>query len=286
MMHIKTKAAAILFLTILCAVPVAQAFAAEATRPAFLQPRAFSWNSLADPENVFWPGYLWMWNGPLEPNVIREQLQDMAAHDARSVCVLAMPPEFRPQQENNQMDVDYLSPEFFDRIKVAVEESARLGMNYWIFDEGGWPSGHATGRVVQARPDLSRYVMSYNNGVWARQNVGGADGLNPEATETFIALTHQRYAEAVGSYFGNTIKLTFTDEPAYPAAGPGNRVPWTDGADALFQDRFGYSLQANLSAFQVTDLAQLTQAQKQVRVDAFDFWSGRFRDAYAVLATT
>jgi hypothetical protein len=249
--------------------------------PAYLAPRNFSWTALANPENVFWPGYLWMWNGPLDPAVIRQQLGDMASHDARSVCVLPMPREFRPTQENNQMDVDYLSPAFFDRVKVAVGEASRLGMNYWLYDEGGWPSGSAAGRVVQTRPDSASYSMVRDgNGNWNLQHGGYVDLLNPQTTATYLGLTHERYAEAVGSYFGNTIKQTFTDEPRFGPVSLGSSVPWTTGADTLFQNKFGYSLKAKLDAFQVTNTAQLTQAQKQVRADAFDFWSGQFRDAY------
>ncbi|WP_036745897.1 glycosylhydrolase-like jelly roll fold domain-containing protein [Paenibacillus sp. UNC451MF] len=40
-----------------------------------------------------------------------------------------------------------------------------------------------------------------------------ADLLNPLATQKFIRLTHQRYYERVGAYFGNTIQAMFTDEP-------------------------------------------------------------------------
>ncbi|WP_079912934.1 glycosylhydrolase-like jelly roll fold domain-containing protein [Paenibacillus sp. 32352] len=40
-----------------------------------------------------------------------------------------------------------------------------------------------------------------------------ADLLNPLATQKFIRLTHQRYYERLGAYFGNTIQAMFTDEP-------------------------------------------------------------------------
>ena len=277
-MHNKTLLAILFIPAILCWGMLSPA---RADMPAYLAPRDFTWNSLADPENVFWPGYIWMWNGPLEPEVIRSQLQDMASHDARSVWVLPMPYEFRPALENNQMDVDYLSPEFFNRVTVAVDEAARLGMNYWLYDEGGWPSGSALGQVVQTRPESVAKRMVYNgNGQWSQQNGSGPDKFDPLATATFISLTHERYAAAVGSHFGDTIKLMFTDEPAYGAASPGNSVPWTTGADTIFQNRFGYSLASNLDAFATADTAQLTTAQKQVRVDAFDFWSGQFRDAF------
>ena len=91
-------------------------------RPDFVASREFSWPSLIEPENLFWPAYFWYWNGPPTPDVLRQQLADMAGHEARSVCVVPMPHEFRPVTMNTSMDVDYLSPEFFQRVKVAVDE--------------------------------------------------------------------------------------------------------------------------------------------------------------------
>jgi len=252
----------------------------------FLTPRQFSQKSLADPESVFWPGYFWYWNGPLNPEVLRRQLADMAAHDARSVCVVPEPREFRPKTMNTLMDADYLSPQFFDRVKIAVDEAARLKMNYWLYDEGGWPSGQAAGRVRRARPDLaSRRLMRNAQGAWELMESGpqdreAVDLLNPPSTETFIALTHRRYADAVGNHFGKTIKFCFTDEPAYKAVLPGRAIPWTDGAEKLFQHRFGYDPLSRLDAFAVANLKELSPQQKEMRADFFDFCSQRFRDAY------
>lgn len=108
-----------------------------------------------EPAAVLWPGYFWLWNGPLEPDTLRTQLRDMAAHGARSVCMLPMPHAFRPDSTNNEMDPDYLTPAFFDRVKIAVEEAARLGMHWWLYDEGGWPSGQALGKVLEGHPELA-----------------------------------------------------------------------------------------------------------------------------------
>ncbi|SER42888.1 hypothetical protein SAMN04487944_10489 [Gracilibacillus ureilyticus] len=79
---------------------------------------------------------------------------------------------------------------------------------------------------------------SYTNGtirgVHAEQDDGeknaprSADLLNPEAVRTFIELTHERYREVVGQYFGNTIFAMFTDEPDITGrnADPGC-IAWT-----------------------------------------------------------
>jgi hypothetical protein len=251
------------------------------SRADFLTSKEFSWESLAAPESLFWPGYFWAWNGPLAPDVLRRQLAGMAAHDARSVCTLPMPHEFRPTIMNNQMDVDYLSPEFFARVKIAVDEAARLRMNYWLYDEGGWPSGQAAGRVLKARPELATRVLQCTaDGKWSPRREQRADLLNPHTTETFLKLTHQRYADVMGAHLGSTVKLTFTDEPAYRAPQVGRSIPWPDGAEEIFRRRFGYDVLEKLDAMRVAKPQDLSPQQKQVRIDLFDFWSGQFRDAY------
>ena len=116
----------------------------------------FNEKEFLNPNAVYWPGYFWLWNAPLKPDVIRNQLRDMAAHGARSVCMLPMPHAFRPDSTNNSMEPDYLTREYFDRIRLAVEEATALGMKWWLYDEGGWPSGQALGKVKEGHPELGQ----------------------------------------------------------------------------------------------------------------------------------
>jgi hypothetical protein len=284
-------------LVVLAVLPWMECFAAESggvpARPDFVALRDFSWKSLAEPENLFYPAYFWLWNGPLDPDVLRRQLHDMAAHDTRSVCVLPMPREFRPSNTNNQMDVDYLSPEYFKRVKVAVAEAARLGMNYWLYDEGGWPSGEAGGRVVGTRPDTIVQTLNWDSsgkGQWKPGTGGGADLMNPQATETFIKLTHDRYADAVGSEFGKTIKMLFTDEPCKASSMDDvwhnhtthGYIRWPVNADETFRGWFGYDIMDKLKVFRAGDSSKLPAEEQEVRVDYFDFLTRRLREAYFV----
>ena len=181
----------------------------------------FSINKFRQPDAVYWPGYFWMWTGPLDVDVLLEQLRDMKEHDALSVCTLPMPKKFRPDSTNNQMDPDYLTPEFFERVKVVVEEAGRLGMNYWLYDEGGWPSGEACGQVTKGHPELQASAMSLGeDGNWHEQKVGTADRLNPKATERFINLTHDGYKAAVGRYFGERSHSLSQTSPARVGCAP------------------------------------------------------------------
>jgi len=248
--------------------------------PGATRTSEFSRDKFMQPDAIYWPGYFWLWNGPLDVNVLREQLRDMKEHDARSVCILPMPREFRTRSTNNQMDVSYLSPEFFQRVKVAVEQAKRLGINYWLYDEGGWPSGQACGQVIKGHPELRASVMRLvEDGQWQIRKARGADRLNPKATQRFINLTHQRYHDAIGRHFGETILLTFTDEPSAGRVIPGKQIPWTQGFGDDFQKRFGYRVEEHLGVFEKRP-DELTTDNMRIRIDFFDCWTQRFLDAY------
>ncbi|MGI6571955.1 MAG: glycosyl hydrolase [Fermentimonas sp.] len=96
------------------------------------------------------------------------------------------------------------------------------------------------------------------------------DLLNPESTKEFLRLTHEKYKDAVGPFFGKTIHITFTDEAQ--VANPG----WTDDLADDFKARYGYDIRDELpSIFEGED-----ENDKKVRIDYFDWWSQRNADAY------
>ena len=129
--------------------------------PAFLTlVPVFDSGDFAEPEPWFWPGYFWLWNDRLDADTIRGQLQDMVERGARSVVMLPMPHAFRPDSTNNFLTPDYLTDGFFDFVRLAVEEAARLGMHWWLYDEGGWPSGQAAGKVLDGHPELAAQKLT------------------------------------------------------------------------------------------------------------------------------
>lgn len=273
----------VLYAILLCTICLFSNSQAFSFLPAKTKVRTveFSLEKFKEPDSIYWPGYFWWWNGRLEPEILIEQLRDMRAHDARSVCALAMPYEFRPTTMNNQMDVKYLSDEYFERVKIAVEEASRLGMNYWLYDEGGWPSGEACGQLTDGHAELLSQIQSYDSdkGIWEIKNGKGVDRLNSRATQRFINLTHEKYKEAVGKYFGSTIKFAFTDEPSIGKVVIGRQMPWTDNFGKIFKEQFGYRAEDYLYVF-TKDANELTQEDMKIRIDFFDCWPKCFADSY------
>ncbi len=94
------------------------------------------------------------------------------------------------------------------------------------------------------------------------------DALDPEATQRFLELTHERYKRAVGKQFGTVVPGFYTDEPAmhYYLVGMDNWVvPWTKQMFKIFRQKRGYDLRPWLPAL-FFDVGERTA---QIR---YDFW--------------
>ncbi len=92
----------------------------------------------AAPGNEWRAKPFWSWNGELEGPELLRQLQvikDMGwgGHFMHSRSGLA---------------TEYLGDEWFDLINQVTDESERLGLESWLYDEDRWPSGSAGGKVT------------------------------------------------------------------------------------------------------------------------------------------
>lgn len=128
------------------------------------------------------------------------------------------------------LELEYLSEAWFERIRFIVEQAAAREMEVWLYDEFCWPSGHAKGLVTEGRKDLAAQFMEVEPDGQSRlvDVPESANLLLPEATQRFLQVTHERYAAAIGEYFGTCVRAIFTDEPSLAAQhqGRGKAVSW------------------------------------------------------------
>ena len=143
---------------------------------------------------------------------------------------------------------EYLSEEWFDCVKTALDEAKRLKMSVWIYDENGWPSGFVSGKLLAKEENRAAYLTykisddydenayavyeyteqngarllkkkeiikgKYHN-VYKEYSDSYTDILNPDVTEQFIKETHEKYYERFSDRFGKELVGFFTDEPQY-----------------------------------------------------------------------
>jgi hypothetical protein len=86
---------------------------------------------------------LWFWNGKLDADKTRATI---TACKTAGYCGMGILP-------CKNMGVDFMSPEFLNQYKVAVDEAAKLGMKMCLYDEFWFPSGSAGGLLASRHPE-------------------------------------------------------------------------------------------------------------------------------------
>lgn len=122
----------------------------------------FDINSFASPDASYAPVYVWVWNDTCTCEIIDSQLAEMQNIGIRAFYILPEPKNFRPDSMPTNLNPDYLSPEYFELCAYAIKKGKELGMLCWLYDEGGWPSGGACGRVLQDHPEYAREILRIN----------------------------------------------------------------------------------------------------------------------------
>ena len=144
-----------------------------------------------------------------------------------------------------------------------------LGMKAWLYDEGGWPSGSATGRVVKSDPNLAAQTLVAERRPLApgekpatqpgrlrrssktastlvvcriRRNNFQPDHLNPAATRRFIELTHEGYRRSMPQYLGRSCRGPSPMSPPSPLSFPASRCPGPPRCLSYFREKKGYDL--------------------------------------------
>lgn len=107
-------------------------------------------NTFVEPPHEYSAIPFWFLNDDLEPEHLKWQLHEMKEKGIYE-CIL---------HARKGMTITYLSEEWYERIKIILDEAARLGMYVIIYDEDNWPSGYAGGRVIKENTDYAAKCLS------------------------------------------------------------------------------------------------------------------------------
>ena len=111
------------------------------------------------------------------------------------------------------------------------------------------------------------------------------DVLNPEVTEEFVKLTYEKYKDAVGNAFGDSIPFIFTDEPNIGHMGwfdvatkDEYTMFWSRCIPALYYEKYGQNLIDVLPEvfFNFTDTEKY-----DVRYNFLDLVAEQFKNSYS-----
>ena len=207
----------------------------------------------------------WSWNNLLSDPVSAEQIDAMKQAGAGGFFMHC----------RAGLKTPYLSDEFFDRVRFCVDKSVESGLSAWAYDEFGWPSGFADGKVPSMGYDYQQKSLrftTYETGMTLPERLLGVyrpegdgyrrvetpapgdrlvsvdvnlyyiDPLNRASTAAFIRFTHEEYAKRFGEKFGKELKGFFTDEPQYANGG----IPWSESLIDAFREDYGQDIRDGL----------------------------------------
>ncbi|MBQ8802335.1 MAG: hypothetical protein IJZ53_01700 [Tyzzerella sp.] len=194
----------------------------------------------------------WCWNDKLEKEVLLNQISWMNKKNIGGFFIHA----------RSGLSTEYLSEEWMQCVKECAIEAKEQNMKAWIYDEDGWPSGFAGGKILENPENCNKYILAsvgdfdseaavaywlgeerlvrvqssayegeYLN-LYIHTSVSTADILNPKVVEQFLQLTHEAYKEQFGEQFSDYIQGFFTDEPQYYF----NHTPYTDMIEMYFSE--------------------------------------------------
>lgn len=179
----------------------------------------------------------WSWNNDLDEAKLVEQIEDMKSAGLGGFIMHA----------RIGLSMEYLGEKWFSCIDACLKKAKELGMNAWVYDENGWPSGFVGGKLLENmefRAQFLRYTVKYEYdadafGVYVETADGfkrvtepqagakkyhcvyrhispsNTDILDPAVVDAFIEATHEEYYKRFKDSFGKELVGFFTDEPQY-----------------------------------------------------------------------
>ena len=176
----------------------------------------------------------WSWNDKLEPEKLTEQIDWMYQNGIGGFFMHA----------RGGLRTEYMSEDWMQCVAACVEAAKKNGMQAWIYDENGWPSGFAGGKLLEKEENRDAHITyqvgEYNAKAWltysreceklqrVTEQTGGeclnlylnispstVDILNPAVIDQFLEETHEKYAKRYGENLRESLEGIFTDEPQY-----------------------------------------------------------------------
>lgn len=199
----------------------------------------------------------WSWNDRLKTDVLVEQIDWMKESGIGGFFMHA----------RGGLRTPYMSEEWMQCVDACIEAAKERGMQAWIYDENGWPSGFAGGKLLEKEENrdahITHVIGAYDASAWITYSMAGdklkrvvewtdgeclnlylhispstADILNGDVVDQFLKETHEKYKERYGEAFSNCLTGIFTDEPQYYRWG----VAYTRVMPETYKKQYGEDL--------------------------------------------
>jgi len=196
----------------------------------------------------------WSWNDELDADKLVKQVNEMKANGYGGFIMHA----------RSGLRTEYLKEDWFKCIRACAAEAKKLGMQAWVYDEYGWPSGFVGGKLLEIK-EYRLHFITFTKGdydetatyhylvdtralkrvearaegvfinVFDNESVSMVDIMSDDVVEAFIQETHEKYKRELDD-IQSDIAGFFTDEPQYCGL---EGFPFSHKVLARYQEVYG-----------------------------------------------
>lgn len=201
----------------------------------------------------------WAINGELQLSKLKKQLAEMQ-HLGFEGTVFH--PRYYPGVPK------YLSAAYMSILSDLILYAKEIGMEIWLYDENGWPSGRADGQVMASLGGCRcQYLVFEDNEVLTKER-HTVNSFSPEAVTRFIEITHEGYRKGLHPDAFAYLKGFFADEVGFldghSVSMQEGGVPWHADLAKLYYERYEEDLEEHLE--------ELFLAKGEYRRTRIRFW--------------
>lgn len=168
------------------------------------------------------PIYSWVWNAPISKAETVKQLKEFKELGVKKLYILPEPKSFRPNTIPTLLEPDYLTKEYFKAYRYALKKAFSMGIDAWLYDEGGWPSGGACGKVLLNHPEFARRGLGFRKIILKKSEIyhpleDVASAFLLDGTEIKDGAVFEKDTE-VEEYFSERYYFKWQGVPDFPDA--------------------------------------------------------------------
>lgn len=180
----------------------------------------------------------WAINGEMDREKLCFQLKEMKRLGLEGAI-------FHPRYYPNVPP--YLSKEYYEILSDVILAAKELGMEFWIYDENGWPSGRADGKVMERIGDCLCEWLVYEDGAVQKRAVHQVNTFSAKAMEAFVDITYEGYRKGLKPEAFAYVTGFFSDEVGF-LDGHGvsiqtGGVPWHEEISQRYKQSYGTVLE-------------------------------------------
>ncbi len=145
---------------------------------------------------------------------------------------------------------EYLGQKYMELLSEIILYAKKLGLSFWLYDENGYPSGTASGKVLAENPSAKCMWLVYQGGKVVCQEKNAVSTLDKKVCRDFIRITFDGYQQGLKEEAFAYVSGVFSDEVGFLDGSNVSLkyggVPWCEDMQERYQAKYGESIEDKL----------------------------------------